>query len=115
MQFAEVLKSAESEGKEKHVPTIEIMREHGSDKVDIVHVLVGKETPHPNTVEHHIAWAQLFGVKTDGQVVDLGRAEFGPALTSPNISFHTSLDGYKAFCALSYCNVHGLWQNCIEV
>ncbi|MFO8009947.1 MAG: desulfoferrodoxin family protein [Dehalococcoidia bacterium] len=116
MQFAEVLKSAEAEGKEKHVPTIEIMKEHGSDKTDLIHVVIGKETPHPNTVEHHIVWLEVFGVKKDnGQVVDLGRAAFGPAFTSPNISFHTPLDQFKAICALSYCNIHGLWQNCIEI
>jgi len=115
MQFADVLKNAESEGKEKHVPTIEMMKEHGSDKQNLMHVVVGKETPHPNTVEHHIVWVQLFGVKIDDQVIDLGRAEFGPSFTSPNISFHTPLEGFKAFCALSYCNIHGVWQSCIEV
>lgn len=115
MQFAEILKGAESEGKEKHVPMIEIMKDHGSDKLDLVHVVVGKETPHPNTVEHHIAWIQLLGVKTEGQVVDLGRAEFGPSFTGPNISFHTPVEGFKSFCALSYCNIHGLWQNSIDV
>jgi superoxide reductase len=115
MKFTDILKSAESEGKEKHVPTIEMIKEHGSDKQDLVHVVVGKETPHPNTVEHHIVWIELHGVKQDGQVVDIGRAEFGPSFTSPTISFHISLDQFKTFCALSYCNIHGLWQNCVEV
>ena len=116
MQFAEILKGADAEGKEKHVPTIEIITEHAGEKVSLVHVLVGKETPHPNTVEHHIAWVEVFGIKKEGgQVVDLGRAEFGPAVTSPNVSFHTQLDDYKAICALSCCNLHGLWQNCIEI
>ena len=116
MQFAEILKDASAEGKEKHVPTIEIITEHAGEKVSLIHVLVGKETPHPNMVEHHIVWVEVFGVKKEsGQVVNLGRAEFGPAVTSPNVSFHTPLDDYKAICALSYCNLHGLWQNCIEI
>jgi superoxide reductase len=45
----------------------------GEGGADIVHVVVGKETPHPNTVKHQIDWIELFGVKKDGQVVNLGR------------------------------------------
>ncbi|NYT19002.1 MAG: desulfoferrodoxin, partial [Methanosarcinales archaeon] len=26
-----------------------------------------------------------------------------------------NISEYKAFCALEYCNVHGLWENCIEI
>ncbi len=115
MQFAEILKSADSEGKEKHVPFIEILEGHGAQGANLIHVVVGKETPHPNTVEHHIAWVELYGVKKDGQVIDLGRAEFAPSFTNPSISFHTLVEEFKAFCALSYCNIHGVWQNCIDV
>ena len=116
MQFPEILKGADAEGKEKHVPTIEVIKDHGSDKLELIHVMVGKQTPHPNTVEHHIAWVEVFGVKRDtSQVVSLGRASFGPGLTSPNISFNTSTSEFKAICALSYCNVHGLWQSCLEL
>ena len=114
-KFADILKGTESEGKEKHVPTIEIMKEHGSDNQDLVHVVVGKETPRPNTVKHHIVGIELHGVKQDVQVADLGRAEFGPSFSNPNISFHTSLDQFKSFSAISYCNLHGLWPNCVEV
>lgn len=116
MQFADILKGAASEGREKHVPVIEIMREHGSAKEDLVHVLVGKETPHPNTVEHHIEWIEVFGVRKEGgQVVSLGRAVFGASYTSPSISFHTPLEQFQNICALSYCNLHGLWQSCIDL
>ena len=66
MRIQEILKTAESEGKEKHVPVIEIGKGEGG--TDTVRVIVGKETPHPNTVEHHIEWLELYGVKKDGQV-----------------------------------------------
>ncbi len=115
MQFAEILKSAESEGKEKHVPVIEVGKGRGPEGADIVHVVVGKETPHPNTVEHHIAWIELFGVKKDGQVIDLGRAGFAPSYTNPNVRFQVPVEQFKAFCALSYCNIHGVWQGTSEV
>lgn len=110
MQLTEIVKTASSEGKEKHVPVIEVVKGHGSDGADLVSVVVGKETAHPNTIEHHIAWLELFGIKTDGQVVTLGRAEFGPSLTSPRAAFQVAAADFKSFAALSYCNVHGLWQ-----
>jgi len=114
MLFGEVLKTAESEGKEKHVPVIEV--EKGEGGAGIVHVVVGKETPHPNTVEHHIAWVELYGIKQDsGQVIALGRVELAPSYTSPNIKFLVSVEQFKAFCAVSYCNIHGVWQNCLDV
>jgi len=112
MKFGDILKSPESEGKEKHVPVMEV-GEHGG--ADMVHVIVGKETPHPNTVEHHIAWVELYGVKQDGQVINLGRAGFAPGYASPSSWFRVPIAEFKAFCALSYCNIHGLWGNCLEV
>ena len=46
MKFGEILKSEEAEGKEKHVPIIEIDKE-ARKGVEIVRVIVGKEVPHP--------------------------------------------------------------------
>lgn len=115
MKFADILKDPEAEGKEKHVPVIEVGRGKGEGRADIVHVIVGKEVSHPNTVEHHIVWIELFGVKKDGQVIDLGRSAFAPVYTSPNVRFQVKLEEFKAFCALEYCNIHGLWGNCLEV
>jgi len=115
MKFGDILKSKDAEGKEKHVPIIEVGRGKGEAGADIVHVVVGKETPHPNTVEHHIAWIELYGVKKDGQAINLGRSAFAPSYTNPNVRFQVPVEQFKAFCALSYCNIHGLWENCVEV
>ncbi|MDY6836191.1 MAG: class II SORL domain-containing protein [Chloroflexota bacterium] len=116
MLFGDMLKTAESEGKEKHVPVIEVGKGKGDGGADIVHVVVGKETPHPNTVEHHIAWVELYGIKQDGgQVIALGRAELAPSYTSPNVRFQVPVEQFKGFCAVSYCNIHGVWQNCLDV
>ena len=115
MKFGEILKGAEAEGKEKHVPVIEVDKGKGREGVDVVRVVVGKEVPHPNTPEHHIAWIELYGVKESGQVVALGRAAFGPGYTNPNVRFQVPVVEFKAFCALSYCNIHGLWENCVGV
>jgi len=115
MKFGDLLKGAEAEGKEKHVPVIEIDNGHRREGVDIVRVIVGKDVPHPNTVEHHIAWIELYGVKKEGQVVCLGRAAFAAGYTNPVSYTHLTVEEFKAFCALAYCNIHGVWQNCIEV
>ena len=116
MNFGEILKGREEEGKEKHVPEIEIIRGHGQAKADFVRVVVGKEVPHPNTVEHHIEWVELYGITKEGRTIDLGRMNFEPVFTEPTATFHVkNIDDFKAFCALEYCNIHGVWQNCIEV
>ncbi|MCW3136765.1 MAG: class II SORL domain-containing protein [Canidatus Methanoxibalbensis ujae] len=115
MEFGELLRGEEAEGKEKHVPHIEVGKGRGREDVDVVRIVVGKEVPHPNTVEHHIKWIELYGVKRDGQVVDIGRVELAPTYTNPNVRFQVPVKEFKAFCALAYCNLHGLWKNCIEI
>ena len=115
MEFGDLIKGAEAEGKEKHVPYIEVGKGRGRENVDVVRVVVGKEVPHPNTTEHHIAWIELYGVKKEGQVVHLGRAAFAPTYTTPNARFQVPVEEFNAFCALAYCNIHGLWQNSIEM
>ncbi len=116
MEFSEIIKSGEAEGREKHVPTITIDKGH-KEGVDIVRVVVGHEAPHPNTVEHHIAWIELYGVKKDDdQVISLGRAACAPVFSNPNVRFQINQIGdFKAFHALAYCNIHGLWSNSLEV
>jgi superoxide reductase len=109
MKFADILKSAENEGKEKHVPVIEV------EDSDSVRVVVGKEVPHPNTVEHHIEWVELFGLKENDQVIFLGKATFEPVYADPNVVFKVKIGEFKALCALEYCNIHGVWQNCLEL
>ncbi|WP_406659627.1 desulfoferrodoxin family protein [Methanolobus sp. ZRKC3] len=116
MNFGDILKGKEAEGKEKHVPEIDIIKGHGQEGNDLVRVIVGKEVPHPNTVEHHIEWVELYGITKEGNTVDLGRMNFEPVHTNPVASFHVNnIDDFKAFCALECCNIHGVWQNCIEV
>ena len=114
MDFCNIVKGTEAEGKEKHVPYIEIGTGKGEAGADIVHVMVGKDVAHPNTVEHHIAWLDVYGVRQNGQVITLGHSDFAPGYTSPNVRFQVPLADFKAFCALAYCNVHGLWGSCLE-
>ena len=115
MEFCKIVKTGQDEGKEKHVPRITIDKGHKEGK-DIVRVVVGHEVPHPNTVEHHICWIELYGVKKDNQVINLGRAAWAPVYSNPNVRFQINqIEEFKAFQALAYCNIHGVWENSLEV
>jgi len=116
MNFTEIIKAQKDEGKEKHIPHLEIDKgwKFGSD---IVRVVVGHEISHPNTVEHHIVWIELYGVKKENnQVINLGRAACAPVYSNPNVRFQINgIKDFKSFHALAYCNIHGLWGNSLEV
>jgi len=114
MSFGSLLKGADKEGKEKHVPIIEIDK-CDSDQPNMVRVIVGKEVEHPNTVEHHIEWIELYGAKKGGQLICLGKAELAPVYTKPNVRFYVPVEQFEAFHALEYCNIHGVWENTLEV
>ena len=118
--ISSLIKSADWKA-EKHVPVITLLSPFKSDESVEVEVSVGKEVPHPNTVEHHIAWIALYYVAEGSQLpVELARAEFAahgsdvftePVLrtvvklptTSPAHSF--------TLHAVAYCNLHGLWES----
>jgi superoxide reductase len=114
MKFGDFLKGADREGKEKHVPHIAVKEcsECGGKMVDII---VGKETPHPNTVEHHIASIQLYGLKDGGQLVHILSADLGPVVANPCAHVCINKEGLKSLIALEYCNIHGVWENSIDL
>jgi len=114
MRFGDILKTQEREGKEKHVPVIEVKKcpDCGENQVTVI---VGKEIAHPNTVEHHIKWIQLYGVKRDGQVIHLGTYDLGPVYATPEVTAHVKTADFKTLYALEYCNIHGVWENSLEL
>jgi superoxide reductase len=114
MRFGELLKTAASEGKEKHVPHISVKPCDDCAELSAT-VIVGKETPHPNTVEHHIAWIQLYGVRASGQLVSLGFASLTPVDTGNCAHFCIKKEGWKSLLGLAYCNLHGVWENSLSL
>ncbi len=114
--------------KEKHVPVIEIKGQPQKGKTFEVRLMVGQEIPHPNTTEHHIRWIKLF-FQPEGEkfTFHLGSFNFeahgegakgpdqGPAKSEPSIVTPITLEKQGKLMALSYCNIHGLWEGEQEV
>ncbi|BAI80489.1 superoxide reductase [Deferribacter desulfuricans SSM1] len=126
MAIGEFVKSADFKN-EKHVPVIELPEKIEAGKEFVVNVSVGKEIAHPNTTEHFIGWIALYFKPENGNVYNLGRAEFtahgestegankGPAFTEPSALFKVKLNQPGKLVAVSYCNIHGLWESEVEV
>ena len=127
MKFGEVIKSADWKN-EKHVPVIEAPAEvTAGEKVEIK-VCVGKEIAHPNTTEHHIRWIQVFFKPASESVVyELAKVDFnahgesvkganqGPCYTEPFASVAAKLSESGEIIAVSYCNIHGVWENSMTI
>jgi superoxide reductase len=88
-----VEKTAKDEGKEKHVPIIEI-------KGSTVKVKVGS-IPHPMEEKHYIGLIQLV---QNGNIVIEKRLKPGDL---PEAEF--CIKNTKNLKARAWCNVHGLW------
>jgi superoxide reductase len=114
--------------KEKHVPVIESPELTAKGVLTQVKVSVGKEIPHPNTTEHYIEWIEVYFLAQDAKSpVCLGRCEFsshgawaqGPntsgVYTEPQFSLNFKTDKAGVISAVSYCNIHGLWENSKEL
>ena len=109
MRLGELIKTAAAEGKEKHVPVIELV-----DGGRVVKITVGKEVPHPNTVEHHIKWIMLLGVR-GGVAVHIATFDLGPTYGAPEVTAQVNLEGFSELIAVEYCNGHGLWESSLAL
>ena len=115
-RFGEVVVPPEKEGKEKHVPHIEAPDKVKAGESFRVTVLVGKEVPHPNTIEHHIKWIQVYAKQEGARpVVHVGTFDLGPTYAAPKVTFPVMLKKSATLYALGYCNVHGVWDNSVSV
>lgn len=109
---------------EKHVPVIKVQGPAKKGEAFKVQLSVGEEVPHPHTTEHHIRYIKLL-FKPEGEkfIVQLGTFQFeahaesveganeGSAKCEPVVSTTVTLEKPGELIALSYCNIHGLWDN----
>jgi superoxide reductase len=113
---------------EKHVPVIECPDSVKSGELFDISVSIGKEVAHPNTTEHHIRWIQVFfhpkDEKFSYQMANLQFTAHGEAAEGPNkgpvYTHHGATVKVKVskpgtIHALSFCNIHGFWENSKEI
>ena len=127
MNFGELIQSADWKN-EKHVPAIDTQEVVPVGQPFMVTVSVGKEIPHPNTVEHHISWIDLYFMPDGGKFVhqvahfelnahgaSAKGANEGPVHSHPVVSFLMTLEVSGTLIAVEHCNIHGLWENSLEI
>ena len=121
-EFAGLIKTADWKS-EKHVPVIEAPEKAVQGEMFQVKVSLGKEIAHPNKTEHHIRWIQLYFQPEGSPLpVQVGNAEFtahgasaeganeGDVYTNHEVVMSMRTDRPGTLYALSYCNIHGVWQ-----
>ncbi len=108
---------------EKHVPTLDAPDKVSKNELFEVKAQVGEEIAHPNTTEHHIRWIRLYFKPEDGKFpFEVASAEFnahgespagansGPIYSDPLVRVAIKLESSGTLYAVSYCNIHGLWE-----
>lgn len=118
--LSQLLQTGDWKG-EKHVPVIHVPNDIKTGEDTEIRVSIGDEIKHPNTLEHHIKWIKLFYFTDDKKFpVQLASFEFtshGEAglFTEPVGVTSVKLEKPGVVYALAYCNIHGLWENSIEI
>jgi superoxide reductase len=123
----EIFQSADWK-KEKHSPVIEVMGTPKKGENVNVKLMVGKEIAHPNTTEHHIRWIELYFLPSGEKFpYQIGKAEFNAhgesvqgtnsstIYSHPMASFTFKTEKPGTLMAFSFCNIHGLWQNSMDL
>lgn len=122
MAISEFIKSADFKT-EKHVPVIKVADTVGAGEKVQIGLVVGEDIAHPNTVEHHIGWIKLYFVAEGTKLpFEVGSVEFtahGDGATANEGPVHAESAGlvtasFKTsgtLIAVSYCNIHGLWES----
>lgn len=113
---------------EKHVPLIEAADVIKKGDVLDIDVTVGKEIAHPNTTEHHIAWVSVYflaeGEKFPYQIARIDLSAHGASAqgvntsgiyTQPAVKLALKTEKSGSLIAISYCNIHGMWESSKEV
>ncbi|MDI9438881.1 MAG: class II SORL domain-containing protein [Limnochordia bacterium] len=122
MKLGDVLRSGDWKS-EKHVPVIEAPDTVAAGQPVDIKISIGEEIPHPNTAEHHIRWIKLLFQPNEGFTFELADVQFaahgeglkgpaeGPCYTEPSAAVTVRLKESGTLLALSYCNIHGLWES----
>ncbi|MDO5715514.1 MAG: desulfoferrodoxin family protein [Tissierellia bacterium] len=103
---------------EKHVPALHVEKVEDGFKV---RAFVGEEIDHPNTLEHHILWIKVYFQPEGAKFpIEVGSYQFqahgeSEVYTKPEVISYVKTEQKGQVFAMSYCNIHGLWENAIDV
>ncbi len=114
MRLNDFMQAKTNEGNEKHVPFIQVAECDECGELSVT-LKVGENVFHPSTAEHHIQHIGLHGLTKDNKIVFISRFELGGANTIPYVKIHIRKDVFKAIFAVVLCNLHGMWENSIEL
>ena len=118
--FGQFLQSGDWKG-EKHVPVIHAPENVKAGEAFTLQISIGDAIGHPNTLEHHIAWFKVFfHGEGDKFPVELATIQFsahgeGDAFSDPTGTLLVKLAKSGTLYAQSYCNIHGVWENCQSI
>nr|MDO8079452.1 class II SORL domain-containing protein [Candidatus Freyarchaeota archaeon] len=92
----------------KHTPVITSPASAKAKEPFNVSVKVGgiDGVEHPNILGHWINCVELYAGERF-----LGRAEFAPAVATPEVTFRVILEGSAELRVVEFCNLHGLWES----
>jgi len=111
-----IIPPSQEMGQEKHVPIIDAPSSVKAGEPFMVTITVGKVVPHPNTIEHHIKWIQLFALESGSRyAVEVAKTDFFPTFASPAVTVPVMLKKDSTLYALEHCNIHGLWDYSVKV
>ncbi len=114
MQLQDFLKKQDTEGKEKHVPGITVVECSACGELTVT-VQVGKDVMHPSTPEHYIRFINLFGRTREGKTVLIANFNLEGQNSMPRVKVSVKRKTYSELLAVIYCNLHGLWENSLNV
>jgi superoxide reductase len=118
--LSKFLQSGDWKG-EKHVPIIHVPEKVKAEEGFELRVSIGDAIKHPNTLEHHIVWFKVFYMEDGGkfpvELVDFNFSAHGEAgaFTEPVGVTQVKLNKSGKIYAISYCNIHGLWENSVDI
>ncbi len=114
MKLQDILKKQEDEGKEKHVPGINVIECSSCGELTVT-VQVDKEVMHPYTQEHYIRLINLFGRTKEGKTVLVACFNLEGQNSLPRVKISVKRGAYSELLAVIYCTLHGVWENSLEV
>jgi len=100
-----------SDLEKKHLPVIAAPKKVKKGERFEVTIEIGKLLKHPNEPGHFIQFIELYADDTY-----LARMDFTAQTTEPVMKTYVVLNNtYEKLCAYCRCNLHGTWENELEI